>query len=691
VITPPNDIPSHKIEAKALASLITELNIARRNSNAYPKGHPVIAVSLAKVLRVYDNLLQEHDEIILGVTSDSLMVDGVVLEKSNLVYKDFSRVLFERGIGALLFHKGMTIGELGNFTTILGLKREQIHKHGGIKQIWDKAGITAMTIRPIRYDLFKATDPDSITVDKGSVQADRLWDRFARELTLGSLATGESGETRFDPEILAKILNQKFIEGSIGESEVRAAITAFFESESVNTLPDTPSTDRYEKLAVFISNLSPEMRRQFEDISHERLSVSPVVFGLLKRLGTKARQPQNRYKEISGENEVSQKIKTIFRELDSEEFASDDYQRKLYRIIASDQVPRLGMEEVPDLMTTVETRAIEGSIGQILMNLVREGIESPEERNLLLQNLADMFGFFLMTGDYGQLLAMINQLSDGTFPLETQYRLREVYGRREFLEEILDGLTIWGKRHYGDIRSLIIKIGYPFVETLLDRLAEEKNMSIRRFYIDLLIEMGPMTQVPIINRLRDTRWYFLRNLLIILASQKDPSVVTQIRPLLRSEDHRLRHEALKTLVYLRDPQAEKLVMVDLNSQNQELLASAIQLAERCDSPAIAAKLTVLLAQGGYSQSECDRKCSIVHALGEIGRAEVLPELARILGSRSLFHSRQLTKLKSDIIASLPKYPATDSRPLLERFASGSGDISHLAEEALRIISGKKHE
>ena len=126
--TPTNDIPLHKVETKALASLITELNIARRNCNAYPKGHPVIAASLAKVLLVYDNLLQEHDEIILGVTSDSLMIDGVILEKSSLVYKDFSRVLFERGIGALLFHKGMTIGELSNFTTILGLKREQIHK-----------------------------------------------------------------------------------------------------------------------------------------------------------------------------------------------------------------------------------------------------------------------------------------------------------------------------------------------------------------------------------------------------------------------------------------------------------------------------------------------------------------------------------------------------------------------------------
>ncbi|MEI7816876.1 MAG: hypothetical protein WCI45_06750, partial [Desulfuromonadales bacterium] len=127
------------MDIKSLATLIVELNIARRNSSAYPKGHPVVASSLAKVLRVYEKLLNDKVEFVLGVTSDSLMVNGVVLEKTNVVYKGFSRVLFERGIGALVFHPGLTISELTNFTTILGLKREQIHQHGGIEQVWGKA------------------------------------------------------------------------------------------------------------------------------------------------------------------------------------------------------------------------------------------------------------------------------------------------------------------------------------------------------------------------------------------------------------------------------------------------------------------------------------------------------------------------------------------------------------------------
>jgi HEAT repeat protein len=197
-----------------------------------------------------------------------------------------------------------------------------------------------------------------------------------------------------------------------------------------------------------------------------------------------------------------------------------------------------------------------------------------------------------------------------------------------------------------------------------------------------------LTRAPIVNRLSDKRWYFLRNLLIILSAQNDPTIVPLIRPLLRSGEPRLRHEVLKTLVQFSDPLAEQQVLEDLTSQNQELQTAALQLAERCSSPEIADKLCLMVSHGGFSQSECDRKSSIIHVLGEIGRAEVLPELVKILGSRSLLHSRQLTKLKGEIIRSLPKYRPEASRPVLELIADGSGEIARLAAETLRIISRK---
>jgi hypothetical protein len=713
VTTQSDNIPADRIDPKSLATLIIELNIARRNSRAYPAGHPLIAASLSKVLRVYEDLLTRHEEIVLGVTSDTLMVDGVALEKTNVVYRDFAHVLFERGIGALQFHRGLTVAELADFASILGLKRELIQQKGGIEQVWEKSTITSITVRPIRYDLFCSSDEDSVSSDEPGEPAEGIWNRFARELTMGLLPEEGSSDEYLDPEILAEVMNEHFSTEGLDEDEVEGVVSGFLASDDSYASSGDSSGESYQKLAAFISQLNPQLRRQFldssfggkhrnrnvaaeriltnlsdsailetlEDISQSRLNVSSSVFGLLQRLGRNVTSSHSG-SNFQEDSELTLKMKTIFREHASEEFVPDNYQKKLNYIMVSEQIPRLEMEEVSDLLKTLDSRCVENSVAEILMNLIREGFETPEERDLLLQNLSDMFGYFLQTGDYGKLHRMIDQLSDDTFPDEIQIRLREEYANREYLEEILDGLTIWGKPRYADISSLINKIGAPFIETLLNRLAEEKTMSVRRFFMDRLVEMGQITKEPIIAHLNDTRWYFLRNLLIILAARNDQSVVSHIRKLLHHNDERVRDEAIKTLVHLRDPHVEIQIMERLGSQNQEQQLAAIQLAERCTSPAITTRLSVMLTQGGYSSAEYETKSAIVHTLSEIGRADVLPKLATVLSDTSFLNSRNLTKLKAEIIRSLPKYPPRVSWPALERIADGSGEMARIATETL---------
>lgn len=371
-----NDVPTIGIETRSLAKFISELNIARRNSLAYPKGHPVIAASFVKVLHSFEELLDQREELILGITSDTLMVDGIAMNKSNVVYRDFSRSLFERGIGVIIFHRGLSVGELTNFITILGLKHEQISNYGGIENLWDKAGITAIMMRPIRYDLFRTTDDDAVTADRAVVSGEGLWDRFAKELTLQEITYGSSDDTSLDPEILAKVLNRQFALGSISETEIRAAIASFSVPVDVNAHPDILSGQPYQKLAAFISNLTPELRRQFldssfesnsqdrqttaeriitslsdsailetiEDISNNRLSVSPIVFGLLQRMGQNINTLQDIAEESLDETDLTAKMKMIFQEHAAEEFVPADYQNRLNHFIASEQIPHLALK-----------------------------------------------------------------------------------------------------------------------------------------------------------------------------------------------------------------------------------------------------------------------------------------------------------------------------------------------------------
>jgi HEAT repeat protein len=704
--------------------VIVELNISRRHFTSYPKGHPVVEAAFRKVIAVYDKLLATSDEISIGVAKDTLICGSTILEKTNPVYRAFARVLFEHGISVLTLQPGLNSQELEKFNIILGLKREELYRYGGIETLWEKSQIASLVITAIRYDLFTASEYENDDDTRDTFTPEGIWERFTRELLEGNLEGLH--ETPLTPEVLAELLNSRFelVADSSRQSGCMQTIEEFMQQESSRQLLQDSSNLPFDKLAAFVSKLNPDLRRQFlnstfdlhdhqghpitgnivekmsandiletlEDLNQHQVTVPPLIMDLLQKLSAHAggsgpgRQPPK-----ASENEIRDTMHTILKERASEEFIPDEYQHALHTLVTEKHIPRAIPGDSNELLATVEANAVEGKISDIILNLVTTGGETIEERDFFLQNLGDMFDFFLQTGEYGQLVKMIERSTDGSFPVNIQYYLRENYARREFLDEILNGLTIWGKPRYHDINQLITRIRSPFIEVLLDHLATEENMSLRRFMMDRLIEMGPMTRVPISIRLNDERWFVLRNLIIILRAHSDASLIPLIRPLARHANIKVRQEALSTLVMLKDATAEKQILRDLDSPDRETLFAAISLAEKSRLPDILRKLLALLAKGGLTQLDYEVKSAVIKALGEIGSSEALPEFAKILGSSSLFHGKLLNRLKVDCIRALERFPLTSVSPLLERLCTGRDEIARQAQESLDTLKVKANE
>ena len=130
-------------------------------------------------------------------------------------------------------------------------------------------------------------------------------------------------------------------------------------------------------------------------------------------------------------------------------------------------------------------------------------------------------------------------------------------------------------------------------------LAEEASLSIRRFYIDLLIKMGEGVRNAALLRLRDKRWYFVRNLILVLRHLDDPSILPAIKKMRGHRHPRVREEVFRTLSYFQDPDAEQMLLEDLSSQEREVQRSAVQLAEDSRGPEVFHKLLGPLEPGGY--------------------------------------------------------------------------------------------
>ncbi|MDR3581402.1 MAG: hypothetical protein P4L44_15685 [Oryzomonas sp.] len=721
----PSDIPIDAIDTKLLGSLIIELNISRRYSKSYPAGHPVIDASLNKVVAHYARLMEAHDEIVIAAAKNALLVENATLDKSNLVFRDFAGVLFEHGIGALVLRRGLTVEELGSFNLILGLKREEVSEQGGIERIWEQSNIRALGLRAIRYDLFNATESDMAAGSPPMEQSgEGLWERFARGLMDGSLGGGGDDAAGIDPKQLAQAFNRRYREsGAGGEDEHIEVFADLIGQQKSNRGDGSGRRIPGSRIATFVENLDPELRRKFlsktfntaesgtspaleevlghmpdhviegilEDIGSDRVHVSPAIMTLLQRLSIHS--ASGSHDSISfaqlADAGSQEKLRMIFNEHDVEEQGAEDGRPTLQPPPPSDAEALSPRQEFTLLRETMQPDWLESRVGEIILHLATAG-EDPVESESLAQNLGDMCSYLLQTGDYHQLLGIMEQTASPTLPAAFRDLLRDRFSRRDFLEEILNGLTTWGKSRFDDIRLLIETIGPPFIDPLLDILATEESMSLRRFMMDRLLEFGPAAKEPVLARLEGQPWYYLRNLLIILRSQEDPEIIQHIRPLVMNKNAKVRQDALRTLLSYNDPIAVHQILRDLDSSDKETRLTAINLAEKSRSPDVLKKLVAIIAKSGFSPLDLELKCAAVQSLKEIGNEEALPELLKVLGSVNLIRAKALGRLKLEIVRSLEGYPPKNALPILERIAWGGDELARQAEACLRVVRMKSN-
>jgi hypothetical protein len=297
-----------------------------------------------------------------------------------------------------------------------------------------------------------------------------------------------------------------------------------------------------------------------------------------------------------------------------------------------------------------------------------------------------MLAYFLDIGDYNALCRIYDRLANNVENPALRQELLDLFATPEFINEVLSSISIWGKTKYGDIQSLINKVGIPFLNPILDRLADEESMSLRRFYMERVREFGDSAIESAVVRLRDKRWYVVRNMLVLLRTLEATQTVNQVRRLLSHPNSRVHQEVLSTLIYFQDPEADRQLLLDLKSDKYEVQSVALQLVEASKNPQVLARLMELLKTGG----DFELKKSALHALSAIGNPLVLPELGQFLKTTSILHPILMRNLKLEIIRSLERYPTLPACQLLVKIPEiGDKELTSLAKEIFTRLQARR--
>ena len=710
-------------DSKLLSDFIYELNIARRCGLSYPPGHPRIQASIKKVMSLLGRLLEFREKITLGIARDVIVVEKYHLDKKNPVYRDYAKSLFQLGIATLTIDRDLTEEEFLKFNEILGLNRERLKDEGGLPAILQGSGLGHLEIQLIDYGLFQVSE-----APQGKPQKeDSLWEDFIQGLLEGTVADEDIFailNAGIDPAALAQFLNKKSsTDEDPAELQYEQVIVSYirhvFEKEK-----SAPKRKKHlHQLSDFVLNLDPKLRRLFltdifrnlalrKNLPPDSLSslskgfileafekINPqspfylLILGLLQKLALifDNGHPSPDLVEKGREKEaaISSKVDALFRDFNLDLVMEKSYQQTLQNILTAESTAPVDSRELENLKATLDGHTLDVQISSIILELLESGIAGGDTEGLE-RNLSELCGYFLQIGNFQALIQLHNKLEEnagssreGASPHAGAFK---VFSDPDFIAEILNGVEIWGKDKFPDIKKLICKIGRPFLGTMLDRLAEEPSLTIRRFLLETLSAMGPQAKELIIRRIYDKRWYFIRNLIVILRSSGDPTVLPLIRNLRNHEHPRVREEVLKTLFFFKDPEAERFLLDDLHSLDLENRRNAVQIAEMSQNPSAFHRLLEILESSPMSGAEGEIKQLAARTLGKIGNPAAFPHLEKLLRAKSFFNGQALSTLKGEIFRSLEFYPPRDTKIFLERVLNGrEKQFAPLASQVMEKI------
>ena len=697
---------------------IKAMNIARRNLVAYPRGHVLVVESFQKVLNILQQHFQHVNHLTLGVAKDTLMWGIKTLDRKNIVFQGFSRILFGHGIVSLTLLRGLTAGELMEFDYIISQTRNEVYRQGGVAVLLSRAKVRNIKVQLIDYRMFQAQDGlASSREDNDDSNGYRFWNSFVKGLFGGTL------DCDLDPETLAAIVNSKYNDllsnGNDG-TDIDSCLNISFDFG-----PLLFENDAIARLTKFLKSLSEELRKVFidkflnsltdhmevaDDVlanlpieiildaleyhAQKEIYIPPIIFEILKTIkntsGNKNNEGIEELLKTYSREELVDKFRAIFKEDELDKFVPLDYQNALDEVRNIDRSLLSELSQVQHVEEAFSNQSITIHFARLLAhmtsNYANHDIPYSLRQTLKDQccNLIQVGEFQIVSDIFENLKNLINtSVINQNIP---RNNVLEIFSEKDFVYEVLDTSSIWGKESLFYVTELIKKIGHPFVEPVLDRLAEEQNRQLRHYFLELLPELGDTVKDSAIKRLNDQRWYVIRNLVIVLRNLNDPSVVSSLHTILEHPHPRIRDEVLRTLIKFDDPFAKRILLREMESNDSSRCLMAITLAGITRHREASPKLVEFLSLKGLDNHTFSLKKASIQALAEIGDSSALPFIEAALKKRSILFRQKTHHLKTLIIDSLAKYPASQVTPILQNIVTtGSRGLAERASGVMKRL------
>lgn len=251
----------------------------------------------------------------------------------------------------------------------------------------------------------------------------------------------------------------------------------------------------------------------------------------------------------------------------------------------------------------------------------------------------------------------------------------------------------------GQILAIMRRMDQRALPSLLLVLRTTQDRAVRRQILDMIAEMGSGILPQIEKELYNAKeWYYVRNLIMVVARVGNPESAALLTPFLQHEDTRVRREVLRACCALDPAAGEQLCMHALEEKTADLKRFAVTLIGAHGSAVGAEKLIDLIPKVGRFDVEPDAgfQREVVRALEQL-RPAALTDRIVALARAEPWYSFKRTKppsVRAALVRVIGAIPSRDAVKALKELAADTDvETAQAAQSALAPIeaAAAKHE
>ena len=215
--------------------------------------------------------------------------------------------------------------------------------------------------------------------------------------------------------------------------------------------------------------------------------------------------------------------------------------------------------------------------------------------------------------------------------------IREI-GRPSFLGQMAPTLNSHSEIDPAVLTNFLVQLGPSAAPAICDLLGQVNQVRYRRALCESLAISCKDDVDVLIERLSDTRWYVIRNIVYILGRIAHQGVERALDRTLHHEDVRVRKEAVRALGNIESPTSRAyLVSAFRDGDAGVRIQAAMTLAVKRDDRAAQSILTVIQSPE-FMRRDTNERQAFFEALGRCGSDTLVPKLESILTRGGLFNS-----------------------------------------------------